>query len=85
MVCDRQTDRQTDERLDGWADGQTDGNTEMILRWVLQTLLIVKCFNNEFSDFLFELQISFYLTVPNYYETLHNLNHPESEIKFFKY
>ena len=45
-------------------------------------LLTIKFFDNEFSDFLFQLQILFYLMVHTYRETFHTLNHSESEIKF---
>ena len=45
-------------------------------------LLTVIFFNNEFSDFQFQLQILFYLMVQPCHETFHTLNHSESEIKF---
>ena len=49
---------------------------------MLQTLLTVICFNNEFGDYLFQLQVLFYLVVQAYHEILDTLNHSESEIKF---
>ena len=51
------------------------------LKKIATNLLTVICFNNEFSDYLFELQTLFYLVVHTYHETLHTLNHSESEIK----
>ena len=45
-------------------------------------LLTVRFFNNEFSDFLFQLQILFFLMVQTYHETFYTFNHSESEIKF---
>ena len=45
-------------------------------------LFFVKCFNNEFSDILFQPQILLYLMVQTYNVTFHILNHTESEIKF---
>ena len=49
---------------------------------MLQTLLTVKCFNNVFFKFLFQLYILFYLMVQTYHGALHTLNHSESEIEF---
>ena len=44
-------------------------------------LLTVKYFHYELSDSLFQLYILFYLMVQEYNETMHTLNHSESEIK----
>ena len=49
---------------------------------MLHMLLTFKCFNNEFSDFQFQLYILVYLMVQTYHETRHNSNHFEFEIKF---
>ena len=43
---------------------------------------VTHCFNNEFSDFLFHLDILFYFIGQTYHETFHILNHSESKIKF---
>ena len=60
-----------------------DGEWPIYSVWkkLLQMLLTVKYFHYELSDSLFQLYILFYLMVQEYHETMHTLNHSESEIK----
>ena len=71
----------------GGAGSGREGVFSMIkdLKKRATNLVTIICFNNEFSDYLFQLWILFYLVVQAYHETLHTINHSESEVKFFKY
>ena len=64
----------------GWREGVL--SIIKYLKKLLQMLLTVICLNNEFSDYLLQLRILFYLVVQAYHKTLHSLNHSKPKIKF---
>ena len=53
------------------AAGQLPINS--VWKKLLHTLLTIKCFNNEFSNFLSQVWILLYLTVQTYHSKLHAL------------